>query len=241
MSSDPVSRETAAPEPPLAAAGLFGDRLPAMQAYAGLLASAGLERGLIGPREVERLWDRHLLNCAVLAELIGPGAVICDVGSGAGLPGLVLALHRPDVTVVLVEPLLRRSTFLVEAVERLGLGDRVRVHRGRAEEPATRAAAGGADVVTARAVAPLERLVRWCLPLARPGGDLLAIKGSTAAEEVAVAAAAASRLGAASVTIHRVGAGIVDPQTTVVRVVRGASTRQDRGRPAKARGRRPTR
>jgi 16S rRNA (guanine527-N7)-methyltransferase len=241
MSSDPVSRETTAPEPPPAAARLFGDRLPAMRAYASLLASAGVERGLIGPREVTRLWDRHLLNCAVLGELIGPGAAVCDVGSGAGLPGLVLALHRPDLSVVLVEPLLRRSTFLTEAVEQLGLGDRVRVHRGRAEEPATRTAAGGADVVTARAVAPLERLVGWCLPLARPGGELLAIKGSTAADEVAAASAAVARLGAAAVTIHGVGAGLVDPQTTVVRVVREASTRQDRGRPAQVRGRRPTR
>jgi 16S rRNA (guanine527-N7)-methyltransferase len=217
-----------APAAPPAARAFFGDHLEVMTAYASLLAGAGVERGLIGPREVPRLWDRHLLNCAVVAELIRSGAAVDDVGSGAGLPGMVLALIRPDLEVTLVEPLLRRATFLTEAVGQLGLGN-VSVVRERAEDRARRRA-GAADVVTARAVAPLGRLVGWCLPLVRPGGCLLAFKGQTADAEVEAARADLRRAGAASVEVLKVGAGVVEPATTVVRVVPGAVPRRARRR-----------
>ncbi|HEX2175559.1 MAG TPA: 16S rRNA (guanine(527)-N(7))-methyltransferase RsmG [Nocardioidaceae bacterium] len=161
---------------------MFGSAWPRLLGYAELLADAGVVRGLIGPREVPRLWDRHLCNCAQIAGAFGSGARVCDLGSGAGLPGVVLALARPDLEVTLLEPLLRRTRFLDEVVDELGL-DNVRVERGRAEEHA----AAGFDAVTARAVAPLDRLVRWALPMCRPGGMLLAMKGASAADELAAA------------------------------------------------------
>src|SRR5687768_3453683 len=164
-----------------AAERLFGSRLPMAQQFADLLATAGVVRGLIGPREAPRLWERHLLNCAAVAELISPAATVIDVGSGAGLPGIVLAVARPDISVILVEPLARRTAFLDEAVSLLGLADQVTVERGRAEEFVGRLSA---EVVTARAVAPLDRLAGWCLPLTTLGGRLLALKGMTAADEV---------------------------------------------------------
>ena len=184
-----------------------------LTAYAELLAGAGVERGLIGPREVPRLWDRHLLNCAVVADpesgLVPEGSAVIDVGSGAGLPGLVWAIARPDLDVVLLEPLLRRATFLEEAVTILGL-DRVRVVRGRAEESTLTAA-----IVTARAVAPLDRLLGWIARLVAPGGEVLALKGSSAAEEIAVAQAAGI---AGTYELIECGAGIVEPPATVVRI-----------------------
>jgi len=189
--------------------------------YADLLATDGVVRGLIGPREVTRLWSRHLANCAVLEELVPHGVVVADVGSGAGLPGLPLALVRPDLRVVLVEPLLRRATFLGEAVAALGLDDRVEVVRGRAEEQAL-----SVDVVTARAVAPLDKLAGWTLPLARVGGTLLALKGEGAADEVAASARALERLGGGQIEVLTCGTGVVDPPTTVVKVVRLTSGRR---------------
>jgi 16S rRNA (guanine527-N7)-methyltransferase len=185
---------------------LFGDRLPMVERYAELLASAGVERGLIGPREVPRLWDRHLLSCAVLGEVVEQRATVVDVGSGAGLPGIPLALARPDLDVVLLEPLLRRVTFLGEVVEQLGLGSRVRVVRGRAEEKQVRLDVGGADVVTSRAVAPLAKLAGWCLPLARDGGVMLALKGASAAEELARDAGALGRSGGGGTAVLRCAA-----------------------------------
>ncbi|HVE73982.1 MAG TPA: 16S rRNA (guanine(527)-N(7))-methyltransferase RsmG [Mycobacteriales bacterium] len=176
----------AAPPAPAAAVELFGERLPVLEHFAALLAGPGVERGLLGPREVERLWDRHLLNCAAVTELVGSGQTVIDLGSGAGLPGLVLAAQRPDLTVVLVEPMQRRVDFLLEAVEALGL-ESVRVLRGRAESLTT---AVSADVVVARAVAPLAKLIGWGLPLLEPAGRLLAMKGERAAAEVAAAAEA---------------------------------------------------
>ena len=155
---------------------MFGAAYERAVAFAELLAGAGTERGVIGPREVPRLWARHLLNSAVIGELVPAGARVIDVGSGAGLPGVPLALARPDVEVVLLEPLARRVAFLEEAVA--GLAN-VSVVRGRAEEGHTRRALGLADVVTARAVAPLDRLAGWCLPLVKPGGTLLALKGAS--------------------------------------------------------------
>jgi 16S rRNA (guanine527-N7)-methyltransferase len=193
---------------------VFGPRLALAEAYASLLADEGVVRGLIGPREAPRLWERHLLNCAVLAELVSERADVCDIGSGAGLPGLVLAIVRPDVRVALVEPLLRRTTFLDEAVERLGL-ENVEVVRARAEE-----LHGSREfsVVTSRAVAPLGRLLDWSMPLVRQGGVLLAMKGSSAQREIDACRRELSRHGAGGVTVESCGASVVDPPTTVVRV-----------------------
>ena len=160
---------------------MFASRLPLAQRYAGWLADAGVVRGLIGPREVPRLWERHLLNCAVLEEAVPEGASVVDIGSGAGLPGLVLAIRRPDLRLTLVEPLLRRTTFLEEVVADLGL-DRVEVVRARADELHGRRTF---DVVTSRAVAPLEKLLAWSLPLCNEHGIVVALKGSSAAEEIA--------------------------------------------------------
>lgn len=194
-----------------------------LETYAGLLATAGVERGLIGPREVPRLWDRHLLNCAVVVPLVPAEADVIDVGSGAGLPGIVWAIARADISVTCLEPLQRRATFLEEAVAELGLTERVQVVRARAEDivrgrgPVTSLRA---RVVTARAVAPLDRLAGWTVPLVRPGGELLALKGRSAAEEVEASAAVLERLGITSVEVVECGEGIVDPPTIVVRAVK---------------------
>jgi 16S rRNA (guanine527-N7)-methyltransferase len=213
------------PPPPAAAAELFGERLGLAERYAQLLASDGVVRGLIGPREAPRIWERHLLNCVVVAELIGSGATVVDVGSGAGLPGVVLAIARPDLSVVLVEPLARRTTFLVEIVEALGL-TRTSVVRARADE--ARISVGPSDVVVARAVAPLDRLAGWCLPLVAPGGHLLALKGDSAADEVAAHAAAIRRLGGTTPAIHQCGVAILDPPTTVVDIERESGGRRNK-------------
>ena len=201
------------PPAPDEARGAFGDRLPLAVRYAELLAGPGVERGLIGPREAPRLWERHLLNCVGLGSLIPQGASVADLGSGAGLPGLVLAMARPDCEVTLVEPLLRRTTFLHEVVDELELSN-VEVVRGRAEELHGRREF---DVVTARALAPLDRLLGWAMPLVAPGGELLAMKGSSAADEIASAGPVLSRLGCGEP--HQVEVS----GTTVVRVPRGPS------------------
>ncbi len=218
-----VSRETTGSVPDLP--DWLQARSAVLAAYAEILAEAGVERGLIGPREVGRLWDRHLLNCAVVAEpvtcIVPEGSLVGDLGSGAGLPGLVWAIARPDLRIVLIEPLLRRSTFLQEAVDRLGLRDQVTVWRGRGEDaPGT---ISPLDVVTARAVAPLDRLLGWTTPLLRPGGSLALLKGSSAAEEVVQAQPTATALGITGLRVEQVGVGIVDPPTTVVVGHRGAA------------------
>ena len=180
------------PATPERARGVFGsDRLPLAEEYAALLATEGVVRGLIGPREAPRLWDRHLLNCAVLGDVIEHDVSVCDIGSGAGLPGLVLAIARPDLRITLVEPLLRRTTFLSEVVDRLGLSQ-VSVVRGRAEEVKER---HGFDVVTSRAVAPLDRLLEWSMPLVSPHGALVAMKGSSVADEIEAARPTLRKLG----------------------------------------------
>ncbi|MGU3436295.1 16S rRNA (guanine(527)-N(7))-methyltransferase RsmG [Actinomycetes bacterium M1A6_2h] len=203
---------------------VFGDREHLARSYHASLATDGVERGLIGPREVPRLWERHLLNCAVVAELIPTGASVVDIGSGAGLPGIPLAIARPDLRVCLVEPLLRRTVYLVEIVESAGLG--IQVVRGRAEQPGVVKEAGGADVVTSRAVAPLEKLAGWSLPLIHDGGVMLAMKGSTAEEEIDRDSAALQRLGARNISVVRCGEGVVGSPTIVVRAERRArSTR----------------
>ena len=206
----------AAPGPE--AAGVFGEALGQACRYEELLATDGVTRGLIGPRETGRLWDRHLLNCAVVAELLPERGVLVDIGSGAGLPGVVLAMLRPSLDVVLLEPLLRRSVFLEECVAALGLSNTT-VMRARAEDKA--AARISADVATARAVAPLDRLAGWAAPLLRPGGELLAIKGKSAAAEIEAARGVLSRLGVRSAEVLEAGHGNVVAATTVVRVVFG--------------------
>jgi 16S rRNA (guanine527-N7)-methyltransferase len=201
-----------------AARTVFGNRYPIAQRYAQLLAESGVDRGLIGPREADRLWDRHLLNSAVVGELVPRDCRVLDVGSGAGLPGIPLALTRPDVKVALLEPMARRVAWLQEVVDELDLA--VSVHRGRAEDPRVREKLGDNDVVTARAVAPLWRLARWCLPLVAPGGQLLAVKGVSAEQEVTRDIKAVRATGGAVVEIVQCGATIVQPPTTVVVVTR---------------------
>ena len=198
---------------PLDPSEVFGSRLPLAQKYHDSLATDGSTRGFIGPREVPRLWERHLINCAVVGEVMPEGATLIDVGSGAGLPGIPLAIARPDLTITLIEPLLKRSTYLNEVVDLLGL-DNVTVIRGRAEEGPVKKAVNGADIVTSRAVAPLGKLAKWSLPLVRKGGEMIALKGSSVHEELERDAADIKRAGggkAEVMTIHG---------TTIIRVPR---------------------
>ncbi|HEY3503289.1 MAG TPA: 16S rRNA (guanine(527)-N(7))-methyltransferase RsmG [Actinocatenispora sp.] len=229
-STDPTAQAAALPAD-LAdtARTLFGDRLPLAERYVELLATEGMVRGLVGPRETPRLWDRHLLNCAVLGELLPEGTVVADVGSGAGLPGIVLGVARPDLRVVLIESLARRITFLDEVVDELGL-TQVSVVRGRAEELVGRLTP--VDVVTARAVAPLDRLARWCLPLLPAGGRLLAMKGASAADEATEHQQAVRRAGGEEPRVLHCGVGLIEPATTVIEVVRSraAGSAKKRGR-----------
>jgi 16S rRNA (guanine527-N7)-methyltransferase len=218
---------------PPEAAGVFGGALDQARRYAELLATDGVTRGLIGPRETERLWDRHLLNCAVVGELLPEQGELVDIGSGAGLPGIVLAMLRPSLQVILLEPLLRRSVFLEECVAELGLSNAT-VVRARAEEKA--AAQIQADIATARAVAPLDRLAGWAARLLRPGGELLAIKGQSAAEEIVAARPVLSRLGARSAEVLQAGDGRVVTATTVVRVVMGHGREERSGAQRSRRG-----
>ena len=190
---------------------VYPDAAENLARFAHWLAGAGVERGFLGPREVDRIWDRHIANCAVVEELIPANSNVFDIGSGAGLPGLVLAIVRPDITMGLIEPLMRRSEFLKEVVTDLGLTDQVTVIRGRAEELKGHTA----PVVTARAVAPLGKLLTWSLPLTTKGGQILAMKGSSAATEITDAK---EILKGRKAEIVLCGEGVVDPQTTVVRV-----------------------
>lgn len=198
---------------PLDPSDVFGSLLPLAQKYHDSLATDGSTRGFIGPREVPRLWERHLINCAVVAEVMPQGATLIDVGSGAGLPGIPLAIARPDLKITLIEPLLKRSTYLNEVVDLLGL-DNVTVIRGRAEEGPVKKAVKGSDIVTSRAVAPLGKLAKWSLPLVRKGGEMIALKGSSVHEELERDAADIKRAGggkAEVMTIHG---------TTIIRVPR---------------------
>jgi 16S rRNA (guanine527-N7)-methyltransferase len=195
-----------------AAAAVFGAALPVAEKYAQLLAGRGMELGVIGPAEVERLWDRHLLNCAAIARLVPARCSLADIGSGAGLPGIVLALLRPGVRVTLVEAMARRVSFLEQCVAELGL-DNVEVVRGRAEDLAGRLIV---DVVTARAVAPLEKLAGLCVGLLRPGGRALAIKGASAETELARARPVLSRLGVGDARVVEVGSADGAAAATVV-------------------------
>lgn len=211
------------PEPEVAGR-VLGPGLEQARLLVRELAGEGVVRGVIGPREVPRLWTRHVLNCAVVAELVPEGAVVLDVGSGAGLPGLVLAMARPDLELVLVDSALRRVRWLehaVSVVDEASAGPplRVRVVRARAEDLAGQEEA---DVVTSRAVAPLDRLARWCAPLVAPGGQLLAVKGESAAEEVEEHASALRRVGLLEPEVLTCGSGMLDEVTTVVRARVGA-------------------
>jgi 16S rRNA (guanine527-N7)-methyltransferase len=217
------------------AARVFGERLALAEEYARLLVTDGVVRGLIGPRETPRIWERHLVNCAVMSEIIPNGASVVDVGSGAGLPGIVLAVARPDLSIVLVEPLARRTAFLSEAVTALGLDGTVTVVRGRAEDVVDGPHAG-ADVVTARAVAPLDRLAGWCLPLARTGGRLLALKGATAADEAAEHRTVIADLGGADPVLRLCGEGLIDPPATVVEIVKERDVAPPRPNPSSRAG-----
>jgi 16S rRNA (guanine527-N7)-methyltransferase len=213
----PDDEQRAAPAAPAVAAQVFGERLALAERFTAILADTGVSHGLIGPREVPRLWERHVLNCAVIHPAVAAGQMVIDVGSGAGLPGLALAIARPDLDLHLVEPMLRRTNWLSRAVEELALTN-VTVHRGRAEQFW---GVLSAPVVTARAVARLSDLAGWCLPLLRPGGSLLALKGSRAAAELEADRALLRRLGSVEEVIENFGRGVVDPETTVLRVVLG--------------------
>jgi 16S rRNA (guanine527-N7)-methyltransferase len=214
VSMDPdVSRETPS-TPEVARRAFASERLPVVEQYARLLSTDGVLRGLIGPREAPRLWDRHLVNCALLGELIPDSATVCDIGSGAGLPGLVLAIARPDLRMTLVEPLLRRTTFLHEVTTVLGLTN-VEVVRGRAEELHGQRTF---DVVTSRAVAPLGRLLGWSMPLVAPTGALVAMKGSSVADEIEAASDELAAWGCAEPEVLLLGEGLPVSPTVALRV-----------------------
>jgi 16S rRNA (guanine527-N7)-methyltransferase len=173
MSASDVSRETLIER-------YFPERLDEIAAYAHFLTTAGIERGLIGPREGERIWERHIFNCLPVTQLLPQGASLFDIGSGAGLPGIVIALARPDLSVTLIEPLERRVSFLTEAVDGLNLQiNNIEVIRGRAQDVKK-----SADFVTARAVAPLEKLKKMSWHMVKTGGSLLAMKGESASSEM---------------------------------------------------------
>jgi 16S rRNA (guanine527-N7)-methyltransferase len=221
------------PLAPAAAAGVFGAALPAAERYVARLAGDGVLRGLIGPREVPRLWERHILNSAAVAEAVPRGARVVDVGSGAGLPGIPLGLARPDLRMTLVEPMARRVEFLEEAVSDLEddaapapaegrPASRWRVVRGRAEDRSVVGSVGQVDVVTARAVAPLPRLVGWCRGLMRPGTQLVALVGARALEELPALLPELTAAGMRDVHARAVGASLGDAATTVVVMTRGA-------------------
>lgn len=202
---------------PQVAAEVFGDRLPLAQAYHDSLATTAAERGFIGPKEVSRLWSRHILNCAVIAEAFAEGESVADIGSGAGLPGIPLAIARPDLSVTLIEPLLKRSTYLSEVTEELGL-DNVTVIRGRAEEQKNMLF----DAVTSRAVAPLGKLAGWSLPLVRPGGAMVAMKGSSISEELERNAKIIAKAGGADAEIFTAGEDVLEQPTTLIRISRAS-------------------
>ena len=199
---------------PRAAEAIFGSRLDRARRYAQILAGAGVERGLLGPREVDRLWDRHLLNSAAIAELLDPGERIADIGSGAGLPGIPLALARPDLRLTLIEPLLRRSDFLREVVDDLAL--EITIVRGRAEDRSVRQQVGEMDAVVSRAVASLDKLTKWSMPMLRRDGRMVAIKGERAEEEIREHRRVIASLGAVDVRVMRCGADYLDPPATAV-------------------------
>jgi 16S rRNA (guanine527-N7)-methyltransferase len=220
---------------PGAAEAIFGSRMDRAQRYAEILAGAGVERGLLGPREVDRLWDRHILNSVAIGELLDPEERIADIGSGAGLPGIPLALARPDLRLTLIEPLLRRSDFLLEVVDDLDL--EITIVRGRAEEQSVRQQVGEMDTVVSRAVASLDKLTKWSLPLLRPDGRMVAIKGEHAEDEIREHRRVMAALGAVDVKVVRCGADYLDLPATAVVARRGGTVRVANRRPRTGRRR----
>jgi 16S rRNA (guanine527-N7)-methyltransferase len=196
---------------PEAAETLFGAQIALARRFTANLAASGEERGLIGPLELPRLWTRHILNCAVVAEVIRPGTV-GDVGSGAGLPGLVLAISRPDAHFVLIEPMERRVTWLNEQVDELGLSN-VTVLRARAEDVKLREPL---DQVTARAVSAFRKLIPLTAPLLRSGGELVLMKGAGAAAEIDAASKEIKRFGLRDVQVLALGSGVLEEITRVI-------------------------
>jgi 16S rRNA (guanine527-N7)-methyltransferase len=202
------------------AAAMFGHELPRARKYADLLTGAGVERGIVGPAEAERIWDRHLLNCGAVARLIPATSSVVDLGSGAGLPGIVLALLLPGATITLLEPMARRVDFLTECVAALKLTNTT-VLRGRAEDMAGHISA---DVVTARAVAPLDRLAGLMLGLLRSGGRALAIKGASAESELARSRPVLARLGIVDAKVVHAGiAGALQPASSSAETAGGTA------------------
>ncbi|MEY3473309.1 MAG: hypothetical protein RLY22_812 [Actinomycetota bacterium] len=196
---------------PIEAAAVFGDRIDLARGYAAALVRDSDLLGLLGPREMPRLWSRHILNSAVVAELVPPGKTVCDIGSGAGLPGIPMAIVLPDTLFTLIEPMERRSDWLISVIDELGLKN-VEVIRARAEEVGE-----VFDIATARAVSALPKLLRMCIPLVRHGGEILALKGSKAAEEIEEAKRIQKKLGVESFKIEFAGARLLSEPTLVVR------------------------
>lgn len=222
MTATPPSpdRPDGPPPVPEAARVVFGDALDDAARYVARLANSGVTKGLIGPREVPRLWERHVLNSAAVAEAVPEGARVVDVGSGAGLPGIPLGLARPDLDLSLVEPMARRVEFLEEAVAELGRP--WRIVRGRAEERSVVSTVGPVDVVTARAVAALPRLVAWCRSLLRPGVQLVALVGARTVADLPQMLPELEAAGMTNIRPRAVGAALGDAATTVVVMTRGA-------------------
>jgi len=196
---------------PAAAEMIFGDQIGKARSYFEALVRDGDLLGLLGPREMPKLWTRHILNSAVVADLVSPGQTVADVGSGAGLPGIPMALAQPQAHFTLIEPMERRSDWLKRVVQDLELNN-IRVHRARAEEVSE-----VFDVVTARAVSALPNLLRMCVPMTKHGGEVIALKGSKAAEEIQDAKKLQKKLGIASFEIVRVGGEFLTDPTLVVR------------------------
>jgi 16S rRNA (guanine527-N7)-methyltransferase len=196
---------------PEAAEAIFGSQIKLARAYAHKLAQDSDELGLLGPRELDKIWSRHILNSAVVAELVRPGELVADVGSGAGLPGIPMAIAAPETSFVLIEPMDRRASWLQEVVEELDL-ENVEVVRARAEE----VEGADFDVVTARAVAALDKLLRLCVPLLKPGGRVIALKGSKAPEEILEAKRLQKKLKIESFEILVCGEKFLAEPTSVV-------------------------
>jgi len=196
---------------PIEAAAVFGDRIDLARSYAAALVRDSDLLGLLGPREMPRLWSRHILNSAVVAELVPPGKTVCDIGSGAGLPGIPMAIVLPGTLFTLIEPMERRSDWLISVIDELGLKN-VEVIRARAEEVGE-----VFDIATARAVSALPKLLRMCIPLVRHGGEILALKGSKATEEIEEAKRIQKKLGVESFKIEFAGARLLSEPTLVVR------------------------
>ncbi|WP_404386244.1 16S rRNA (guanine(527)-N(7))-methyltransferase RsmG [Knoellia locipacati] len=217
---------TTPPAAPSGAAAVFGDRMPSATQFVEILADTGVTHGLIGPREVPRLWERHVLNCAVIEDAFPQGAKLIDVGSGAGLPGLALAIARPDLDIHLVEPMQRRTDWLTATVTELGL-DNVTVNRGRAEEFV---GVLSAPWVTARAVARIAKLARWCVPLLEGRGTLVAMKGRSAQEELDADRRDLNKLGLVDATLSEHGAAVLDEPTLTLDLVFQPKQRPTKGK-----------